>query len=243
VGHGPPATAPAGEATIPPEAGFWGQLGMTEEEIQQVHQALRGKGYDPGRVPSVTDMQTREAILAFQRDNNLPMTGTLDERTAAMLGVKAHTPDIAPQARAATRPGEPTTVPPVTTRAQAEPRPIHPPATEPRATMPREPAVAPEARLEPRPGEPFHFTKEDIEHVQQVLRAQGYKPGTVASLTDKQTMEAIRNFQRDNHLQVTGRIDEKTAALMGVGPYAVTGAPDRPEKLRPGGDDPPPGVE
>lgn len=216
VGHGPPEMTPAGEATIPPEAGFWGHYGMSEQEIEQVHQALRAKGYEPGESPTVTDRKTREAILAFQRDHQLPMTGTLDERTAALLGVTvAAAPGVAPDAR------------------------VEPRAAEPRAAAP----ATPGARVEPRPGERFDLTKEDIEHVQQVLRARGYKPGTELSLTDKQTMEAIRDFQRDNNLPITGTIDQKTAALLGVGPFAAAGAPDRPEKIRPGGDDPPPGAE
>jgi peptidoglycan hydrolase-like protein with peptidoglycan-binding domain len=35
--------------------------------------------------------QTEEAIRAFQKDNNLPITGSIDQRTADKLGVTLKT--------------------------------------------------------------------------------------------------------------------------------------------------------
>jgi peptidoglycan hydrolase-like protein with peptidoglycan-binding domain len=183
VGHGPPDMAQAGEATIPPAGIYWGHHGMTEQEIQRVHQTLRAKGYEPGRVPSISDLQTREALLAFQRDYNLPMTGTLDERTATLLGVNA--PAVARQA------GE-----------------------DPRTP---EPYVSPPASVGEEWGH-FGMTEEEIRQVHQALRARGYEPGETLSVTDRKTQEAIREFQEDSNVPVTGTLDERTAALLGV-PY------------------------
>jgi peptidoglycan hydrolase-like protein with peptidoglycan-binding domain len=42
------------------------------------------------------DNQTREAIADFQQSNNLPVTGTLDENTATLLGVETSSPSSEP---------------------------------------------------------------------------------------------------------------------------------------------------
>jgi peptidoglycan hydrolase-like protein with peptidoglycan-binding domain len=54
---------------------------------KDIEQALEDKGFEPGSVDGVIDSQTQSAISQFQRDNNLPATGTVDEQTAKQLGV------------------------------------------------------------------------------------------------------------------------------------------------------------
>ena len=57
----------------------------------QVERALQSKGYKPGTVDGVMDDSTREAVRAFQKDNSLPITGSIDDKTAAKLGVTLKT--------------------------------------------------------------------------------------------------------------------------------------------------------
>jgi peptidoglycan hydrolase-like protein with peptidoglycan-binding domain len=47
---------------------------------------LQEKGYDPGNVNGTADETTRAAIRKFQQDQGIPVTGTIDERTANELG-------------------------------------------------------------------------------------------------------------------------------------------------------------
>lgn len=44
-------------------------------------------GYSPGPVDGVFGAQTRDAIVDFQNDNNLPVTGSLDTATIQALGL------------------------------------------------------------------------------------------------------------------------------------------------------------
>ena len=59
---------------------------MSSQDIQKVQAALKAKGHTPGTNGTMDD-QTRDAIRAFQKANNLTLTGTVDEKTAAALGV------------------------------------------------------------------------------------------------------------------------------------------------------------
>jgi len=59
---------------------------VTPDDIRSAQQALRAKGLQPGDDGRL-DEQTQEALAKFQKQNNLPATGVLDEKTAAKLGV------------------------------------------------------------------------------------------------------------------------------------------------------------
>jgi peptidoglycan hydrolase-like protein with peptidoglycan-binding domain len=75
---------------------------ISSEDIKKVQEALKAKGMDPGPATGHMDAKTQAALSEFQKANNLPATGVLDEKTAEKLGValKDHTPK-----GAATRPG------------------------------------------------------------------------------------------------------------------------------------------
>jgi hypothetical protein len=62
-----------------------GQAGM--EQVKGLQQALQGKGLDPGPIDGVMGPKTQAAIRAFQKDQNLPQTGRMDDQTAAKLGI------------------------------------------------------------------------------------------------------------------------------------------------------------
>jgi carboxyl-terminal processing protease len=74
---------------------------LEEEQKKDIEQALQEKGFEPGSVDGVIDSQTQSAISKFQRDNNLPATGTVDEQTAKQLGV-----EIMPSTRSERQPME-----------------------------------------------------------------------------------------------------------------------------------------
>ena len=60
---------------------------ISRQGAHDVQMALQSEGYDPGRADGVMDENTRAAIRDFQRDNNLVVTGSVDEKTASLLGV------------------------------------------------------------------------------------------------------------------------------------------------------------
>lgn len=56
-----------------------------DPRLLRVQRELANMGYDPGSVNGVMSDNTRRAIRAFQRDNNLQVTGRLDPTTRSML--------------------------------------------------------------------------------------------------------------------------------------------------------------
>lgn len=75
-------TAPVTE--VPPAAAP--TPAPTSGKISQIQEALRAKGYDPGPTDNVLGAKTREALMQFQKDNNLPV-GNLNVETMRALGV------------------------------------------------------------------------------------------------------------------------------------------------------------
>lgn len=74
----------------------------SQETVREVQQALKEKGHDPGPIDGVMGPNTRQALRAFQKEENLKGTGTLDQDTAQKLGVKLN--DRAPGAGAGDMP-------------------------------------------------------------------------------------------------------------------------------------------
>jgi peptidoglycan hydrolase-like protein with peptidoglycan-binding domain len=77
----PTETPPGGEPS--------GSLKLSQQDVREVQQALEKKGYKAGN-SSTLDDKTKDAIRSFQKDHNLPITGSIDERTSKELGVQIH---------------------------------------------------------------------------------------------------------------------------------------------------------
>jgi len=59
---------------------------LSRSDMKLIQQRLQEKGYNPGNVDGTADDTTRVAIRKFQQDQGIPVTGTIDERTASQLG-------------------------------------------------------------------------------------------------------------------------------------------------------------
>jgi osmotically-inducible protein OsmY len=57
---------------------------------------------------------------------------------------------------------------------------------------------------------------DDIKTVQQALKDKGYDSGEVDGVIGSQTRAAVRKFQKDYDLPVTGRLDDETLEKLGV---------------------------
>jgi len=62
--------------------------GASVEDIRKAEEALKARGLDPGPVDGKIDDRTQQAIREFQKQNNLTVTGSMDQQTADKLGVK-----------------------------------------------------------------------------------------------------------------------------------------------------------
>ena len=58
------------------------------EQAKSLQEALKAKGEDPGPIDGVIGNKTRTALRAFQKANNLKVTGALDDQTAEKLGLE-----------------------------------------------------------------------------------------------------------------------------------------------------------
>jgi peptidoglycan hydrolase-like protein with peptidoglycan-binding domain len=70
---------------------IYGYDGLTPEEIiANVQGALQELGYYEGPIDGLMGELTRASIASFQRDNALPITGTIDDATLAALGLTSY---------------------------------------------------------------------------------------------------------------------------------------------------------
>lgn len=61
---------------------------QSSESVRQAQQALKDKGFDPGAIDGIDGRQTRDAIRAYQKQQNLTPDGHLGPETLDSLGVK-----------------------------------------------------------------------------------------------------------------------------------------------------------
>src|SRR5918992_885682 len=60
------------------------------------------------------------------------------------------------------------------------------------------------------------LSKDRVKAIQEALKTKGFDPGAADGVIGPKTNQALREFQKSNNLQATGRIDEKTASALGV---------------------------
>lgn len=76
------------ERMQPPDAGSpREEMVISSDDIKRAQEALKAKGRDPGAISGRMHAKTQEALREFQKENNLPATGVLDQKTAEKLGV------------------------------------------------------------------------------------------------------------------------------------------------------------
>lgn len=64
-----------------------GGTAARSDDVKKVQQALKDKGQDPGPIDGVMGAKTKEALRAFQQQQGLKATGTLDNDTKQALGL------------------------------------------------------------------------------------------------------------------------------------------------------------
>jgi peptidoglycan hydrolase-like protein with peptidoglycan-binding domain len=63
------------------------------DNVMRMQQTLHDEGHYRGKVDGVFGLRTRASIRAYQKAENLPLTGQLDTQTAARLGITAEVRD------------------------------------------------------------------------------------------------------------------------------------------------------
>jgi len=67
--------------------GTAGTSQVSPDDIKNVKEALKMKGIDPGPINGTLDSKAQQALRQFQKANDLPVTGAVDQLTALKLGV------------------------------------------------------------------------------------------------------------------------------------------------------------
>jgi peptidoglycan hydrolase-like protein with peptidoglycan-binding domain len=80
----PEQSSPGASENVPATRGAAQELSTNDMKL--VQQRLQERGYNPGTINGTADDTTRAAIRKFQQDHGVPVTGTIDERTANQLG-------------------------------------------------------------------------------------------------------------------------------------------------------------
>ncbi|WP_156288335.1 S41 family peptidase [Oceanobacillus salinisoli] len=64
------------------------EVDQSDEPIENMQIMLSGLGYDTGRTDGYFSEETKEAVEQFQQDNDLEVTGVVDEETAGLIEAK-----------------------------------------------------------------------------------------------------------------------------------------------------------
>ncbi len=60
------------------------------------------------------------------------------------------------------------------------------------------------------------LSKNDMRMVEEALKSKGYNPGQIDGVVDDTNRSAIRSFQKDNGIPLTGAVDQSTAEKLGL---------------------------
>jgi peptidoglycan hydrolase-like protein with peptidoglycan-binding domain len=79
-----------GEPTPVMRIGEWVEVGGATPVVGvlQAQERLKATGFDPGPVNGMLDARTQAALRQYQRQQGLPVTGTLDAATRKALAIK-----------------------------------------------------------------------------------------------------------------------------------------------------------
>ena len=74
-------------------------LGSDGEDVQELQERLAERGYDVGPVDGRFGSRTREAVAEFQREHELPLTGSVTVATGEELGLDVDVPEVEEERR------------------------------------------------------------------------------------------------------------------------------------------------
>jgi peptidoglycan hydrolase-like protein with peptidoglycan-binding domain len=216
-----PVAQPAAAAEI---AGDAETIATDKPTIAAIQRALLSRGYYRGTVDGRTGAQTRAAIVAYQKAEGLKPTG----QTSAELLDHLRTGAVKPVAVAPRQPAAPAPAPvaaaeaadPIAAVAAPEEAPAVP-RQQPVAAAPATPAPQVEAApaaAAPGPSDAAVAAARRTIEVQNALNQIGYGPVQSDGMLNDETVNAIRRFELDNGMAITGRIgDQLINKLVSIG--------------------------
>ena len=164
--------------------------GHSQSTVRNAQEQLKDDGYYKGAVDGVDGPLTHTAIRNFQHDKNLKVNGKLDRQTRDELGIASN--------REANRN-----------------------ATE---SNRRDDANRSATEANRNAGEADRYQQNTaaapssaaVSSAQRRLRDKGFYKGDVSGSMNAETRSAIREYQKNSNLNVTGRLDQATLSSLGV---------------------------
>ena len=173
--------------------------------VGRIQQALAAKGLYSGTVDGVMGARTHAAIAAFEKSAGMRANGTPSQAVLDHLnGVPAKAPAPTP---VAVKPP-----PAAATPAPAKPAPAVAPVVAP-APKPVAAAV-PTPVAAPAQPDPAAADRQRYKDVQDALNRTGYGPLAIDGHDDEATSNAIRRFELDNGLPITGKPGDRVVARL-----------------------------
>ena len=190
-------------------------------QVKQVQAALNAAGYNAGPPDGALGPKSRAAIAHYQSDNELPATGNIDAGLLASLGIETGEDGIAGASNAATiretqqqlrahgytTAGMSGTLDPATREAIR--------AYQRDAGLEVTGEISPELLAHLRESDIRYGDDADTElalEIEQQLQQHGYSVGVVDGVIDVSTREAVRAYQADAGLAITGAVDDPLLA-------------------------------
>lgn len=171
---------------------------VTVVTIQSLLSAL--KFYD-GPVDGLMGRQTEAAIRDFESSAGLPLTGAPSEAMMRVLRDRAQQAAMPQMSQSSMSP------PGMSRPSMSQPKPAGQGANA---------ALGAQARAALEGPAPIPLRKpradSDVRHLQQALVDTGYGPIDVDGVMGKQTSAAIRAFQKDKGMAVTGQLSDRVLA-------------------------------
>jgi peptidoglycan hydrolase-like protein with peptidoglycan-binding domain len=191
------------------------------EQVKQVQAALNAAGYNAGPPDGALGPKSRAAIARYQSDNELPATGSIDAGLLASLGIEAGDSGTATASNT-------TTIRETKQRLQAHGYTtgslsgvLDPETREAIRAYQRDAGldvtgeISPELLAHLRESDIRYGDEADAElamEIEQELQEHGYSVGAVDGVVDTRTREAIRAYQADAGLAITGSVDDPLLA-------------------------------
>jgi peptidoglycan hydrolase-like protein with peptidoglycan-binding domain len=191
--------------TLPPATTYHGP--MTKQQLADLQWQLAVHGYDPGASDGSVGPRTQDAIQQYQADAGLPVDG--QPSTKLLEHLQYNDPPVLNRNKAQAQ-GQPTYGAPPEQSDQSDNGPSYDNSGDNGGDTggdnggpydQQEPPQAP-----PMVGAAPSLMQVYTATVQQELARRGYNPGSIDGVPGAQTQSAIRDFQDDNGLPITGEV-------------------------------------
>ncbi|MFN2501197.1 MAG: peptidoglycan-binding protein [Pyrinomonadaceae bacterium] len=171
----------------------------TKEQIGEVQTMLKNKKLYNGVSSGTYNDETRTAIKAFQKDNGLKETGTLNRATLEKFGIELTDNQklipVSKSSYASSDDKSKASDPSASSASGSAPSTGNPKA--------KKPAV-------------FRATVDQIKAAQKMLKDKSLYAGTETGKLDDATREALKKYQSANSVRVTGTLNSMTLEKMGI---------------------------